>query len=385
MNEKELIADVSDNLTVNNTRFFQVDLLKFFMILLVILDHSLAYTNLRGDGLVLWERIAIPMFFVIMGFNISNSFSKEGCKTLRDLYSWNYFKKKFWRYFYPYIILYIVSTSFGFIFYGAAFPDTFKENWFLEYIIFQKTLLEGPGNWFIPVLFQSIIFIPLVYRAFTKWPKLSLVMCFVIEFLMQLTIFFVFGEITSIEEFLREINFRYNILLYLSAIGMGMWFSKNHDLFSKKNLFMWILFPISLTYIIAYDFFDFRFVFDGATLMRGDYHMLTFIYSAFLFLLVMKLISQNPNTRKKRVINILSSATFHIYLTQDIYFSISYVLHNSMWLSGTLPNILGIASNEFSINFGLLIINWIICLSCGIFWWFIDYKLIKYRKLKKLE
>jgi len=210
-------------------------------------------------------------------------------------------------------------------------------------------------------------------------------MCFVIEFLMHLTKFFVVGEITSYEEYLMEINFYQIILLYLSAIGLGMWFSKNHELFSKKNLFIWILFPISLTFIIAYGFFDFRFVFDGATFMRGDYHMLTFIYSAFLFLVVIKIISQNPNTRIKKVISILSSATFHIYLTQDIYFSISYFLHNSKWLNGTLPNILGIASNEFFINFGLLIINWIICLSCGIFWWYVDYKLIKYRKLKKIE
>jgi peptidoglycan/LPS O-acetylase OafA/YrhL len=381
MNEKVNITDLS----TENKRYFQVDFLKFFMIFFVILDHSLAYTGLRGAGLELWERTAIPMFFVIMGFNISNSFSKEGEKSLGELYCWDYFKKKFWRYVYPYIILYFVSTIFGFLIYGAAFPDTFNENWFLEYLVFQKTLLEGPGNWFIPVLFQSIIFIPLLYKVFTKWPKLTLVMCFVIEFCMQLIIFFVFGEITSLEEFMQEINFRYNILLYLSAIGMGMWFSKNNELFDKRNLFIWVLFPISLTYMIAWDFFDFRLVFDGAVLLKGDYHLLTYIYSAFLFLVVMKLIAQNPKSKKTKVFTIISSATFHIYLTQDIYFSISYYLHNSIWISGSLPNILGIASNEAFINISLLIVNWLICISCGTFWWYVDYRLIKYRKREKME
>ncbi|NVM35631.1 MAG: acyltransferase [Candidatus Lokiarchaeota archaeon] len=384
MNEREITLEESHELKEEGNRFFQVDLLKSFMIILVILDHTIAYAGLYGKGFELWERISIPMFLVIMGFNMGKSFSREGDKSLRELYSWSYFKKKFWRYLYPYLILYIVGTIFGFILYGAAFPDTFKENWFLEYIVFQKSLLEGPGNWFIPVLFQSIIIMPLLYKAFSKWPKLSLILCFVIEFFMHLTLFFIFGEITSLAELLRELNFRYNILLYLSAIGMGIWFSKNHDLFNKKNIFVWILFPFSLIYMIAWDFFGFRLAIDGAEIVRGDYHYLTFIYSAFLFLIAMRLISQNPKTKIARVFTVISSATFHIYLVQDIYFIISYVIYNPIWQgSPVLANIFGIQSNEFFVNGCLLILNWVICISCGVFWWYVDNKIIRYRLTKK--
>jgi len=380
MKENDIITEMPIDFKEEGKRFFQVDLLKSLMILLVILDHSLAYANLYGKGFELWERTAIPIFLIIMGFNMGKSFAREGDKSLRELYSWNYFKKKFWRYVYPYIILYIVGTIFGFILYGAAFPDTFNENWFLEYIVFQKSLLEGPGNWFIPVLFQSILIIPLLYRAFSKSPKLSLALCFIIEFIMHLVIFFVIGEATSLEDLLREHNFRYIILLYLSAVGMGIWFSKNHNLFNKKNLFIWILFPFSLVYMIAWDFFNFRLAIGGADIVRGDYNYITFIYSAFIFLIVLKLISQNPKAKIAKFFSTISKATFHIFLTQDIYFVISYVLYDPAF-----ANIFGISSNEFFVNAGVLILNWIICISCGVLWWYVDNKIRRYRLAKKIN
>lgn len=388
MNESDITTEMSKNIKIEGKRFFQVDLLKALMILLVIIDHSIAYANLYGKGFELWERIAIPMFLIIMGFNMGKSFAREGNKSLRELYSWNYFKKKFWRYVYPYIILYIIGTIFGFILYGATFPDTFNKNWFLEYIVFQKSLLEGPGNWFIPVLFQSILIMPLLYKAFSKYPKLSLILCFIIEFFWHLVIFFVIGEVSSLEDLLLEINFRYIILLYLSALGIGLWFSKNHNLFSKKNLFVWILFPLILTYMIAWDFFSFRLAIDGAEIVRGDYNYLTYLYSAFIFLIAMKLIPQNPKSKISKLFSTVSSATFHIYLVQDIYFIISYVIWDPVWSSLSTPalaNILGIVSDVFFINICLVIINWIICVSCGVFWWYVDSKILRNRLSKKIN
>lgn len=378
MTENRQSTEISYKIKENNYRFFQVDLLKNIMILLVIFDHSIAYANLYGPGFELWQRIAIPVFFIIMGFNMGKSFSKQGEKSLRELYSWNYFKKKFWRYCYPYLILYIISTVIGFILYGMAFPDTFNENWFLEYIVFQKSLLEGPGNWFIPVLFQSILIIPLLYKLFTKWPKLSLVLCFIIEFFMHLIIFFVFGEITSLEELIRSLNYRYNILLYLSALGMGIWFSKNHEIFDKKNWFVWILFPFSLVYMIAWDFFGFRLTINGGGIVIGDYNYITFIYSAFIFLIVMKLFPRNPRKKPLKIFTIISNATYHIYLTQDIYFILIYVIYNPIF-----ANILGITSTDFIVNLGLLSLNWLICGSCGVLWWYVDTKIRSYRINKR--
>jgi len=204
---------------------------------------------------------------------------------------------------------------------------------------------------------------------------------------MHLVIFSIVGELT-IHNILLELNLRYNVLLFLSATGMGIWFSKNHNLFSKKNIFVWILFPIILVYMIAWDFFGFRLAIDGAEIIRGDYNYLTYLYSAFIFLIALKLIPQNPKTKIAKIFSTVSGATFHIYLVQDIYFSISYILHSAEWIPlGGLPiaNILGIATNESYINFLLLIVNWFICISCGVLWWYIDKKIRSIRLEKKIN
>jgi hypothetical protein len=365
--------------------YFQIDLLKAVMIAFVIIDHSLGYTNHWGFGLELWERTAIPMFLIILGFNWGNSFKKQGKETLRELYSIEYFKKKFWRFLFPYLIFYLVSTTVGFIIYGSIFPETFSENWFLEYIVFQKSLLQGPGNWFIPVLFQSILLIPLLYWFFIKSPILTLTLCFIIEFSMHLFLFFFIGPIISLDLWNKEIYFRQTILVVLSAIGMGLWFSRDHDLFSKKNLFVWSLFPFSLVYMIAWDFFNFRLEFDGSGIVRGDYNYITFIYSALIFLIVLRLVPKNPHNWMSKSISAMSKSTFHVYLTQDVFYITLYILYNDVWIApgfNGLVNVFGIVSDDFLTNIGFLIINWIICFSVGVFWWYCEHKFLKLIKRK---
>jgi peptidoglycan/LPS O-acetylase OafA/YrhL len=375
---KNVIESLDNDIKKDSSSFFQIDFLKTFMIAFVIIDHSVIRVLVWGAGAELWERMSIPVFLVILGFNMGNSFARMGEQSLGELYSWEYFKKKFWRFIFPYIILYIVSTTAGFIIYEENFIDTFRENWFLEYIIFQKSLFEGPGNWFIPILFQSILLLPLLYKAFSIIPRLSLILCFIIEICMHLFVFAYVGELTSIEDWYTELNFRYFILLYISAIGMGFWFSKDHNLFSKKNLFVWILFPISVIYMVAWQFFDFRLEVDGSGIVRGDYNYFTFIYAAFIILIVMKVLPKNPKNKASKFFTTIGRASFHIYLVQDIYFAITYSTQGTG--VKTVDNICGISFGEPILDLLLMFLNWGICISAGVFWLYIENTIRKARK-----
>lgn len=378
MNEIDNVIEIQDiEIKEDSSSFFQVDFLKTFMIAFVIIDHSLLHSLIRGTGTELWERMSIPVFLILLGFNMGNSFARRGDQYLSELYSWSYFKRKFWRFVFPYIILYIVSTTAGFIIYEENFTDTFRENWFLEYIVYQKSLLEGPGNWFIPILFQSILLLPLMYKLFSILPRFSLILSFLIEICFHLFVFAYVGEIT-IENIFTELNFRYIILLYISAIGMGFWFSKDHDLFSKKNLFVWILFPISVIYMVAWEFFGFRLEVDGSGIVRGDYNYFTFIYSAFIILIVMKVIPKNPKNKVLKIFTVIGRSTFHIYLVQDVYFAITYSLYGMG--EKIVDNIFGISFEEPILNLLLLCLNWLICISAGVFWWYIENTIRKARK-----
>ena len=329
MNDQNFQSTEQEEISVSEgfekrTSFFQIDFLKAVMIFLVIFDHYV-YWDVKGEiGAALWERISIPVFLVVMGLNMGLSFKGQGATTLKQLYSWSYFKKKILRYVVPFLILYAASTFIGLFMYGFDYIAMYDTQYSPEHgIINLFTLIMpfwGPGNWFIPVLMQSILVVPLLYWCFTKKPVITLISTFVIEIILQITVFFVIGDITTWEERHYLSVFMTSILFYLSAVGLGMWFSKDHDLQSKHNFFMWFLYPLCLVYLVVYQFFGFGFRFEGTPLLRGDYHFMVFGYSAFLVLLALKFLPKTTNGRISRRISLIGRSTYHILLTQILGF-----------------------------------------------------------------
>ncbi|MFX0022593.1 MAG: acyltransferase family protein [Candidatus Hermodarchaeota archaeon] len=371
LEDKEVTQKRSEN-------YFQIDILKAAMIFLVIFDHVVSWNIKSYVAVSLWERISIPVFLVIMGFNLGSSFQKDGLQTLRELYSWKYFKKKIFRYILPFLVLYIASTFIGLFMYGfdltamwwgQFYPDHGFLQLFTGYLLFW-----GPGNWFIPVLIQSILVIPLIYWLFKQNRIVGLVLCFVIEIVLQLTVFFVIGEITTWEEVHLLSFFMNSALFYLPAIGLGIWFSFGYKLSEDRNFFMWLLYPISLGFIIAHQFFAFRIRIDGVSLLRGDYHLLMIPYSAFLFLLAMKFLPQKSNKRIARGISLISRSTYHILLTQILGYGMITAFWGTHYIIDTLITIPidlfeAFLLFEYALN---LIVLGIIFVSFGILWYKID-------------
>ncbi|UCC18317.1 MAG: acyltransferase family protein [Promethearchaeota archaeon] len=380
-----LIDEERDVLEADKDHFFQIDFLKAAMIFLVIFDHIVSW-GLKGDMAVeLWERISIPVFLVIMGFNMGLSFKRHEANTLKDLYSWRYFKSKIIRYIMPFAILYGASTLIGLIIYRFNFDlmynMQFSPNHGIPNLITGIMLFWGPGNWFIPVLIQSIFIMPLIYWGFTKKPILTLILCFLIEIAMQMIVFFFIGTlypegIFSYPKYHILSVFMNSILFYLSAVGLGMWFSFGHKLNAKRNWFIWILFTISLTYLIAYEFFEVRFIietgpnpWDVIPLLRGDYHFLVFPYSAVLVLIIIRFLPQRINTNNRIIkatsnaISQIGKATYHILLTQILGYGIVFTLLGDHYIinPGSVP-----------LDVLYLIFAEILFISLGVLWYKID-------------
>ena len=372
MNDQNFQSIEQEEISVSSgleerTSFFQIDFLKAVMIFLVIFDHFVYWDIKREIGAALWERISIPVFLVIMGLNMGLSFKREGATTLKQLYSWSYLKKKILRYLVPFLILYAASMFIGWFMYGFDFIAMYDTQYSPDHgIINLFTLIMpfwGPGNWFIPVLMGSILVVPLLYWCFTKKPVLTLISTFVIEIVLQITVFFVIGDITTWEEAHILSVFMNSILFYISAVGLGMWFSFGHKLTEKRNLFIWILFPINLVYMIAYQFFDFRFRLDGTPLLRGDYHFLVFSYSAFLILLALKFLPNTSNRKISRTISLIGKSTYHILLTQILGYGMItayWGTHYGMYLPFNPFDLIDLAA------------LWLLFIWLGIIWYKID-------------
>ena len=363
----ELVLNEPEKEISKDNEFFQVDVLKAAMIFLVIFDHMVSWGIKRNIGVTLWERISIPIFLIIMGFNMGLSMQRKGDLPLKQLYSWSYFKGKIVRYIVPFLVLYAISTIIGLFMYrfniiamydGQFSPDHSIIDLFLGILIFW-----GPGNWFLPLLFQFILIFPLLYKAFTKKPVLALVLCFTIEIALQLTVFLFIGEVESWTEVYILNILMTSVFFYLSAIGLGMWFSFDHDIQSNRNFFMWIIYPISLGYIIAYQFFGFNFYVNGVPVIRPDYNFLFFPYSAFLFLLAMKFIPQKSEGRISRGIKLIGKSTYHILLIQILGYGMIYAYwgtHYAVDVPFSPDEILD------------LVVAWISFISFGVLWYKID-------------
>jgi hypothetical protein len=302
-----------------------------------------------------------------MGFNMGLSFKRHEATTLKELYSWRYFKSKIIRYIIPFLVLYAFSTLLGLIVYQFNITDM----WYGQYYpshgfinLFTGILpFWGPGNWFIPVILQSILIIPLIYWAFIKKPALTLVLCFAIEIVMQLIVFFFIGEITSWEEVHILTLFMTSILFYLSAIGLGIWFSFNHNSLNFRNFFIWILFPISLIYLILYQFFDGRLRVGTVPLIRGDYHFLVFPYSAVLILIALMILPKKSDNLISKAISKISKSTYHILLTQILGYGLIYTWFRTHYL-------IDVGFTFFDAM--KLIFAWSIFIPFGILWYQID-------------
>jgi len=367
MNETILQDLEQEAIDGRKSNYFQIDFLKAAMIFLVIFDHFVAWSIKSEIGVALWERISIPVFLVVMGFNMGLSFKGKEALSLKVLYSWSYFKKKIKRYILPFLIIYVVSTFIGLfmygfdleaMYYGQFYPDHGLINFIMGIMPFW-----GPGNWFLPVIFQSILIMPLLYKLFTKKPVITLILTLIVEIAMQITVFLFIGEITSLEEVHLIGMFMNSVPFYLSAVGLGMWFSFGHKLTIKRNWFMWIIFPISLIYIIANQFFNFRFRIDGVLLLRGDYHFLVFPYSAMLVLLALRYLPQKSDWRISKSISLIGKSTYHILLTQIL----GYGMIAAWW--GTHYG-MDVPFNPFDIID--LVALWILFIWFGILWYKID-------------
>jgi len=294
-------------------RYFQVDALKAVAIALVVLDHSVTWDIKHAIYAPFWERLSIPLFLIIMGFNLGLSFRRREEQGHKGVFSTEYLNSRVTRYMFPFLILYLTSTVAGLLFQQLEF----NEYVFLCYLPFW-----GPGNWFIPLLFTSIVVLPPLYKAFTRWPVRTLVACFLSELALQLIMYFFFPyPIDSAAEAYIVTAIRGNVLFFLPAIGLGLWFSRGHDLFERRNSFILALLPPSLVFLVAYQFFRMKPAF-----IRGDYTLLFYPYAAFIFLVMMAILPATAEGRGASTIRKISSATYHIFLFQIFYFSIVWHL-----------------------------------------------------------
>lgn len=385
--------------------YLQIDILKAFAIISVIIIHSfdkltatlisndqtssIAVNSLNTTSIIqinhitfigiiesvkifsLWQ--AIPIFFIVMGITLGMSFKRRKYSNLKEIYSKNYFKSRFIRLYFPYIVLLLITVILGVLILIATNINLFGN--FSLYTLVGYIPLNGPnfGSYFITLVLQVIFVFPLIYIAYMRNPKITLISVVIIDLTFQILAYY----------YVSPLLYSICIIRFISALTIGLWISDHDfnldnslDILSKVKIFLlnnklfiflsligilylslWYLlyegYLISLFYPLPY--------LNNKFATFGCQNVLSFVYVALLIILAFIIFPNKSKSRTLNQIGIIGKASYHIFLIQILYFTIF-----------SLSNIL---STSIIINKILIILgDVLLCIILGILFYYLEQK-----------
>ena len=299
----------------------ETDAIKGMAIISVIILHTLPVAQLKliGAEFHIWQ--AVPIFFVIMGMHLGYSIKRHSDEKQLFL---SFLKKKYRRIIIPYIYIYLLSFLILII---RNLLNSENTNF---YHIFKWSLVGllptgGPGNYFVTILFESILFFPIIEFFYRKYSVQTLYMLFIVNLIFEL--------VSPYISLFVEYNYLYSacIIRYLSALAIGLYLADDNSILSKRNRWIIILSFFSLLYISASKFFDLKIPF----IIQEWYgqKIFTFFYAGFLVMIGIAYVQRMFSTNILNVLKRIGLYSYHIFLVQILWFTIplsSYSFFNFM-------------------------------------------------------
>ncbi len=334
-----------------------IDFLKGICIIIVIFEHAGWSRETWLKGLFpFWDRIAIPMFMVISGFVYTLSLQRKG---MENYYSFHELSHKLKRYLRPYIIAFSIENVAYLIIANKAFRRFIENHFhfpinsiFSERVTILNSLKSfisggyGPGNYYTPVLIQLIILFPLLYILIKtlkyKGLFLSGILCFAFELCQY---------------FFKIPNSIYRCLIFrhLITICFGIYLALK--LYTKNTILNLLSLLIGLTYIVAHSYFQFTPGFFNSNWADVNFIACLFYCPIIAFLIKKEKLHFRP-------IEQIGKASYHIYLTQMVYYN---------FFKKTF--IIKLINNSYL----WCLVSMIICAIFGLCFYHLEKKIISYK------
>jgi hypothetical protein len=202
------------------SRIGAVDAIKGFAIISVLLIHSLPRQALLDSYAVfhIWQ--AVPLLIMMMGY--TGVFTR-----VQPLGA--YFHRRAVRLLIPWAVAWLAGLVF------LALRGDLASVIRPDVLLGALPLAEGAGNYFITIVAEFILVLPLLRKLLDRGPWVFIATCFVLDLSFRLLAGH-FGW----DNYL----FKACLLRYLFAVGLGMLIAKGHKL--------WVLLPFSVVYLIAW-------------------------------------------------------------------------------------------------------------------------------------
>ena len=311
-------------------RNYNIDIIKGLAIVAVILIHSLTDEMLLAilSPFYIWQ--AVPVFLLLAGYNTAESFQRRGYVSLDQFYNFSFLYSKVERLVYPFLFIWILQVIAHYLILdGLSFTtlvtSLFTGGW-------------GPGSYFILVIIQATLLLPLIYLLMKKNLAAGTIILFIISILLDVICMMIDvpGSV-----------YRVIIVRYVFVLVLGVWLSLNPGKINYKWL---IPLPImSAVYIAGVYYEEWNFFVER---YWQSQHAPSYFWTLLLVIIGLKAYQFTAGNPLSRLLVKMGKASYHIYLIQMFYF---WLISDSV---SNLPVIIYLVlSLTICIVFGLLFFN----------------------------
>ena len=233
-------ADRLNSNTPASGRIPAIDVVKGLAILGVIAQHALTRQAMDDTGADLWFRQAVPVLFVLMGFNAARSSLRRPAPTLAEAYGARYWRGRFRRILLPLLVVFAVALVVG----AATGRLHVRPLALVGYLP-----VPGPGVYWITILLIFTLIWPAWMHLFRLRPGLVVAAAIALNVIFELWA----GHVDDFKGAGSLGGYPYaydaSILRYFAAIAVGMWLAIDDERAPRRRLVVVALAVPSLAYI----------------------------------------------------------------------------------------------------------------------------------------
>ncbi len=279
-----------------------IDYLKAFAILMVTTTHFFTYDDKDFPVFIYVVQMGMPLFMLLIGYNTAMSNERHGIHSLKALYAPARLGKQFGAILPSYTLMFIIEA----VACGALLDRMPLGEWMYAYA---TGGLQGGshGGYFFAVYWQFLILAPILYLLVKKYPRATLVGALLLNIVYEYAV-----GAWDIPRWLNRLLFMRYLFIAVFGLSFFLW---------RKRFRLWLVGAaacLSLWYITALEFFDFHW--ELSTYWKNTSVYASFYYIAVVVFAFYFFEDKRLPERLHELAHTVGSATWHIYLTQMLYF-----------------------------------------------------------------
>jgi peptidoglycan/LPS O-acetylase OafA/YrhL len=329
----------------------QIDFLKGFAIVSVILLHSLIpeIWLMLGAPYHIWQ--AVPLFMLIAGFTGAYAYKRHNSSTLGQCFDKVLLIRRFKRILKPYALYWLIQV--------VGLVIIFHQSFDLISITFN--FIKGGSSWgayFVPAILQSILIIPLLYLLALRNPDLMIILALAVNILFELIILFY-----GIQQGLVELLY----FRYLFAGALGVWL-----VIKKKRPLGWLIVGgfIGFVFLTLVCYTQILSSFNEFSGYAGVFHAPAYLWTLVVAIAGLHYLPKTTLTRFYRYLENTGKASWHIFLVQMFYFILpgNIIINNFILpLANSMP-----APINILVAIVAAIIHVTLCVTIGYGWYVLE-------------